>query len=165
MDDEPESGLRSDGTCRGMEDFCVLNGLSTSRKYSGSYEKAVFRRLKEYMAQDTEAWLQDAESLFTLVVLNCAVRNGDAMSENLSGMAAYAAEHPGFAEIASRRTVRAARSALIEIGQALGSYRDSFVVIGGSVSWPRPQTSAGTSPDRMGLTPWSAAWRVRRPRR
>lgn len=31
------------------------------------------------------------------------------------------------------RTVQAARSALIEIGQALGSYRDSFVVIGGSV--------------------------------
>lgn len=76
--------LRADGTYRGMEDFCVLNGLSTARKYHGGYEKAVFRRLKDYMVGDIEAWRRDAGRLFTLFVLNCAVRNGDAHLKNFA---------------------------------------------------------------------------------
>jgi serine/threonine-protein kinase HipA len=33
--------LRPDGTCRGFEDFCVLNARGTDEKYRGSYESSV----------------------------------------------------------------------------------------------------------------------------
>jgi serine/threonine-protein kinase HipA len=36
--------LRMDGTYRGFEDFCVLNGPGTDEKYRGSYETSVMRR-------------------------------------------------------------------------------------------------------------------------
>src|ERR1700733_11770580 len=33
-----------DGTYRGVEDFCVLNGRRTDEKYRGSYETSVMKR-------------------------------------------------------------------------------------------------------------------------
>jgi serine/threonine-protein kinase HipA len=75
--------LTADGRFLGLEDFCVLNGKHTSEKYDGSYERAVFRRLKDYVT-DAEAWRDDAERLFMLFALNCAIRNGDAHLKNFA---------------------------------------------------------------------------------
>ncbi|MGA8161212.1 MAG: type II toxin-antitoxin system HipA family toxin [Acidobacteriaceae bacterium] len=72
--------LRPDGTCRGFEDFCVLNARRTDEKYRGSYEISVMKRFAQF-ANSREVG-EDLERLFTLIVLNCALRNGDAHLKN-----------------------------------------------------------------------------------
>src|SRR5882724_2318673 len=72
--------LRPDGTYRGFEDFCVLNARRTDEKYRGSYETSVMKRFQQFA--NSPAVLADAEKLFTLIVLNCALRNGDAHLKN-----------------------------------------------------------------------------------
>ena len=72
--------LRPDGSYRGFEDFCVLNGRATAEKYRGSYEIAVLRRFSQFASADVAT--RDAEQLFTLITLNCAIRNGDAHLKN-----------------------------------------------------------------------------------
>ncbi len=72
--------LRPDGTCRGFEDFCVLNARRTEEKYRGSYETSVMKRFAQF-ANSREVGA-DLERLFTLIVLNCALRNGDAHLKN-----------------------------------------------------------------------------------
>lgn len=69
-----------DGVYLGFEDFCVLNGLQTADKYSGSYESRLFKRLGDYTGPKTAA--KSARDLFRLFVLNCALRNGDAHLKN-----------------------------------------------------------------------------------
>ncbi len=72
--------LRMDGTCRGFEDFCVLNARRTEEKYRGSYETSVMKRFQQF-ADPTHS-TGDLEQLFTLIALNCALRNGDAHLKN-----------------------------------------------------------------------------------
>jgi serine/threonine-protein kinase HipA len=72
--------LRMGGTYRGFEDFCVLNGRRTDEKYRGSYETSVMKRFGQY-ANSTHV-SEDMEELFTLIALNCALRNGDAHLKN-----------------------------------------------------------------------------------
>jgi serine/threonine-protein kinase HipA len=72
--------LRGDGTYRGFEDFCVLNARRTDEKYRGSYETSVMKRFQQF-ANSTEVFA-DLEKLFTLIALNCAIRNGDAHLKN-----------------------------------------------------------------------------------
>jgi serine/threonine-protein kinase HipA len=72
--------LRADGTYRGFEDFCVLNGKRTDQKYSGSYETSVMKRFQQFA--DSPHVNEDLEKLFTLIALNCALRNGDAHLKN-----------------------------------------------------------------------------------
>jgi serine/threonine-protein kinase HipA len=72
--------LRPDGTYRGFEDFCVLNARRTDEKYRGSYETSVMRRFQDF-ANSTEL-LADLQDLYTLIVLNCVLRNGDAHLKN-----------------------------------------------------------------------------------
>lgn len=72
--------LRNDGTYRGFEDFAVLNGRGTGEKYNGSYETAILKRFRQFASEET---IHDGvERLFTLIALNCAVRNGDAHLKN-----------------------------------------------------------------------------------
>lgn len=69
-----------DGTYNGFEDFCVLNGLPTRRKYEGSYESQLFKRARDFLpAEHAPAAM---ETLFKLFVLNSAIRNGDAHLKN-----------------------------------------------------------------------------------
>ncbi len=70
----------SDGAYLGFEDFCVLNGLQTADKYSGSYESRLFKRQGDYVEPPARA--KAARDLFRLFVLNCALRNGDAHLKN-----------------------------------------------------------------------------------
>ena len=72
--------LRMDGTYRGFEDFCVLNGRRTDEKYRGSYETSVMKRFGQF-ANSTHVG-EDMEKLFALIALNCALRNGDAHLKN-----------------------------------------------------------------------------------
>jgi serine/threonine-protein kinase HipA len=72
--------LRPDGSYRGFEDFCVLNGRRTDQKYSGSYETRVLRRFQQFASSPTVA--EESLQLFRLIVFNCAIRNGDAHLKN-----------------------------------------------------------------------------------
>jgi serine/threonine-protein kinase HipA len=72
--------LRPDGTYRGLEDFCVLNARSTADKYRGSYETSIWKRFRQFAS--AEQVTEDSERLFTLMALNCALRNGDAHLKN-----------------------------------------------------------------------------------
>jgi serine/threonine-protein kinase HipA len=72
--------LRMDGTYRGFEDFCALNARGTAEKYRGSYETSVMKRFTQF-ANSTHV-NEDLEKLFTLIALNCALRNGDAHLKN-----------------------------------------------------------------------------------
>jgi serine/threonine-protein kinase HipA len=72
--------LRPDGTYRGFEDFCVLNAKRTDQKYSGSYETSILRRFEQNA--NSPHVHEDLEKLFTLIVLNCVLRNGDAHLKN-----------------------------------------------------------------------------------
>src|SRR6202167_124141 len=72
--------LRMDGTYRGFEDFCALNARRTDEKYRGTYETSVMKRFGQF-ANSTHV-NEDMEKLFTLIALNCALRNGDAHLKN-----------------------------------------------------------------------------------
>lgn len=72
--------LRIDGTYKGFEDFCVLNGRQTREKYAGSYETAILKRFRDYASPSSVA--EGSEQIFTLIALNCALRNGDAHLKN-----------------------------------------------------------------------------------
>ena len=72
--------LRPEGKCRGFEDFCVLNARRTEEKYRGSYETAVMKRFLQFARSGS--LLQESLQLFTLIALNCALRNGDAHLKN-----------------------------------------------------------------------------------
>jgi len=74
--------LRPDGTYRGFEDFCVLNARRTDEKYRGSYETSIMKRFQEFA--NSSHVNEDLEKLFTLIVLNCALRNGDAHLKNFA---------------------------------------------------------------------------------
>jgi serine/threonine-protein kinase HipA len=74
--------LRADSTYRGLEDFCVLNARRTAEKYRGSYESSVMKRFRQF-ANSPHVY-DDLEKLFTLIVLNCALRNGDAHLKNFA---------------------------------------------------------------------------------
>ncbi len=72
--------LRSDGSYRGFEDFCVLNARRTDEKYRGSYETSIMKRFAQFA--NSPHVVEDTERLFTLIALNCALRNGDAHLKN-----------------------------------------------------------------------------------
>jgi serine/threonine-protein kinase HipA len=72
--------LRPDGTSRGFEDFAVLNARRTDEKYRGSYESSIMKRFAEFANSPHVG--EDLERLFTLIVINCALRNGDAHLQN-----------------------------------------------------------------------------------
>jgi serine/threonine-protein kinase HipA len=72
--------LRPDGRYSGFEDFCVLNARRTEEKYRGSYETSVAKRFRQF-ARSAD-FLPECLRLFTLIALNCALRNGDAHLKN-----------------------------------------------------------------------------------
>jgi len=74
--------LRADGTYQGFEDFCVLNARRTDQKYRGSYETAIMKRFQQYA--NSPHVFEDLKKLFTLIALNCALRNGDAHLKNFA---------------------------------------------------------------------------------
>ncbi len=69
--------LKSDGSCRGMEDMAVMQGKSTNDKYRSSYES--ISKVLDFYSSEARA---DNESLFKMLVHGCMVGNGDGHLKN-----------------------------------------------------------------------------------
>lgn len=63
----------------GVEDFCVLAGMTTGMKYNGSYEQLA-KSLKVFVTPDTQ--VDAIRDYFKMVALSCVLRNGDAHRKN-----------------------------------------------------------------------------------
>ncbi|MDB5760641.1 MAG: hypothetical protein JWM30_3930 [Burkholderia sp.] len=70
-----------DGSYLGFEDFCVLSGLRSAGRYHGSYEDLA---QKVAVFVSPEHGRQAMEQLFGMIVLACAIRNGDAHLKNFA---------------------------------------------------------------------------------
>lgn len=132
--------LRSDGAYMGVEDFCVLNAKSTARKYEGGYEANLFRRAKDYIP--AELHRAELEKLFTLFVLNAAVRNGDA---HLKNFALTYDDVNGPARLAAVYDVVTTTAYLPKDGMAL--------TLEGTTRWPNSRLLTKVGLLRCGLTP------------
>src|SRR5215469_332644 len=132
--------LRPDGTYRGVEDFCVLNARRTEEKYRGSYETAVMKRLGDFI--DTKDLPSDSEKLFTLIALNCALRNGDAHLKNFA--------------IVYENVLGEARLAPVYdlVTTAVYLPRDSMALtLNGSTRWPATKDLQRLGETRIGGSP------------
>jgi len=69
--------LKTDGSCRAMEDMAVLQGKLTNDKYRSSYES--MNKVIQFYSADINA---DNETLFKMLVHSCMVGNGDAHLKN-----------------------------------------------------------------------------------
>lgn len=58
----------------------MLNARRTDEKYRGSYETSIMKRFTEFANSPHVG--EDLERLFTLIAINCALRNGDAHLKN-----------------------------------------------------------------------------------
>ncbi|QPT39705.1 Serine/threonine-protein kinase HipA [Oligella ureolytica] len=65
----------------GLEDFCVLNGLTSKDKYTLSYER-VIKTLSTFVSPHYRN--NDMEELFRSIAFNSVIRNGDAHLKNFS---------------------------------------------------------------------------------
>lgn len=70
-----------DGSYLGFEDFCVLSGLRSAGRYHGSYEDLA---QKVAVFVSPEHVRPAMEQLFGMIVLACAIRNGDAHLKNFA---------------------------------------------------------------------------------
>ena len=132
--------LRPDGTYRGFEDFCVLNARRTDEKYRGSYETSVMKRFQEF-ANSSDV-LADSEKLFTLIALNCALRNGDAHLKNFG--------------VVYDDVLGAARLAPVYdlITTAVYLPKDSLALaLNGTTQWPANKALRRLGETRLGASP------------
>jgi serine/threonine-protein kinase HipA len=132
--------LRPDGTWRGFEDFCVLNGRRTEEKYRGSYETSVMKRFTQFANSSHVG--DDLERLFTLIVLNCALRNGDA---HLKNFAIVYEDVLGEARLAPVYDVVTTSVYLPSDSMAL--------TLNGSTQWPTAKNLQRLGETRLGATP------------
>jgi serine/threonine-protein kinase HipA len=138
--------LRTDGTYRGFEDFCALNARRTDEKYRGSYETSVMKRFAQF-ANSTEV-NRDMEKLFTLIALNCALRNGDAHLKNFGMIYDDVQGEAWLAPVYDLVTT------------SVYLAKDSLALtLNGSTKWPSAkelrklgETRAGGSPAKIGQT-------------
>lgn len=63
----------------GVEDLCVLAGMTTGQKYQGSYEQLA-KSVRTFIAPDSE--FSAMQDVFKMVALSCVLRNGDAHRKN-----------------------------------------------------------------------------------
>jgi serine/threonine-protein kinase HipA len=132
--------LRSDGTYRGFEDFCVLNGRRTDEKYRGSYETSIMKRFEQF-ANSPHA-NEDLEKLYTLIALNCGLRNGDAHLKNFG--------------IVYDNVLGEARLAPVYDLVTTSVYlaKDSLALtLNGTTRWPSAKVLRRLGETRMGSTP------------
>lgn len=135
--------LRPDGTYKGLEDFCVLNAFGTADKYKGSYESNLFKRAKEFIPGETQH--HQLRRLFTLFVLNAALRNGDAHLKNYALLYDDVTGTPRMADIYDivTTTVYLPKDAMA-------------LTLDGTSSWPNAKQLTKLGTLRCGLTPKEA---------
>jgi serine/threonine-protein kinase HipA len=132
--------LRLDGTYRGFEDFCVLNARRTDQKYRGSYETSILKRFQQFAISPHIH--SDLEKLFTLIALNCALRNGDAHLKNFG--------------IVYDNVLGEARLAPVYDLVTTSVYlpKDSMALtLNGSTQWPSAKELQRLGETRVGATP------------
>jgi serine/threonine-protein kinase HipA len=134
--------LRVDGTYRGFEDFCVLNARRTEEKYRGSYETSVLKRFQEF--SNSSHVNEDMEKLFTLIALNCAIRNGDAHLKNFGVVYDGIQDEVRLAPVYDLVTTTVY---LPKDGMAL--------TLNGSTRWPGAKELRRLGETRLGCTPGS----------
>ncbi|HEY1500570.1 MAG TPA: type II toxin-antitoxin system HipA family toxin [Acidobacteriaceae bacterium] len=132
--------LRSDGTYRGFEDFCVLNAKRTDEKYNGSYEVSILKRFGQFA--NSRHVHADLEKLFTLIALNCALRNGDA---HLKNFGIVYDDVLGEARLAPVYDLVTTTAYLAKDSMALN--------LNGSTRWPASKTLQHIGEARAGCTP------------
>lgn len=132
--------LRSDGTYRGFEDFCVLNARRTDEKYRGSYEISILKRFTQFA--NSSNLVEDMERLFTLIALNCALRNGDA---HLKNFGIVYDDVQGEARLAPAYDLVTTSVYLPKDSMAL--------TMNGSTRWPSAKELQRFGETRMGATP------------
>ena len=136
--------LRPDGSWRGVEDFCVLNARATTDKYRGSYESAVVKRLRQFVPEAD--FHTEAERLFRLIVVNCALRNGDA---HLKNFALIYDRVDGPARLAPVYDIVTTTAYLPADGLAL--------TLAGSTRWPPAKKLAALGTVHCGIAPRKVA--------
>ena len=132
--------LRPNGNYCGFEDFCVLNARRTDEKYRGSYETSIIKRFQEFA--NSLHVNEDLERLFTLIALNCALRNGDAHLKNFG--------------IVYDQVLGEARLAPVYdlVTTAVYLPEDSMALtLNGSTRWPGSKQLRRFGETRMGGTP------------
>lgn len=132
--------LRVDGTYRGFEDFCVLNARRTDEKYRGSYESSILKRFAQYATPENVH--ADLEKLFTLIALNCGLRNGDA---HLKNFGILYDEVEGEARLAPAYDLVTTSVYLANDSLAL--------TLNGSTAWPEAKILRKLGEVRTGVTP------------
>ena len=132
--------LRRDATYRGFEDFCVLNARRTEDKYRGSYETSIMRRFDQFASSPQIN--QDRENLFTLIALNCALRNGDAHLKNFGIVYDHVQGEVRLAPVYDLVTT------------SVYLAKDSLALtLNGSTAWPAAKVLQRLGETRAGLTP------------
>lgn len=71
--------LDEHGQHLGLEDFCVLQGLGTREKYSGSYEQLA-KTIKTFVPPESQS--KALRAFFKMIALSVGLRNGDAHRKN-----------------------------------------------------------------------------------
>ena len=132
--------LRKDGTYRGFEDFCVLNARGTDGKYRGSYETGILKRFQQF--SNSMHVHEDSENLFTLIALNCALRNGDAHLKNF-----------GVVYDGSLGEVRLAPVYDLVTTTAYLPQDSMALTLNGSTRWPSAKDLRRLCETRVGSTP------------
>lgn len=128
--------LRPDGSYRGLEDFCVLNGKRTEAKYDGSLESGIVKAFRAFARPEPA----ELEQLFALIAFNCAIRNGDA---HLKNFAVTYEEVEGRASLAPVYDVVTTTAYLPGDAMAL--------TLDGSKRWPDPARLRRLGERRCGL--------------
>lgn len=123
----------------GFEDFCVLNGKGAIRKYDGGIETSLFKRLSQFV--DPEFTLEDSRALFKLIVLNCAIGNGDAHLKNFGLLYDGLADSPRLSPVYDLVTT----TAYLPMDQMA-------LTLDGSTRWPTIAKLKELGQRRAGLT-------------
>ncbi|MGO8817918.1 MAG: type II toxin-antitoxin system HipA family toxin [Terriglobia bacterium] len=132
--------LRPDGAYCGFEDFCVLNARRTEEKYRGSYETSIMKRFQEFA--NSRQVNEDLERLFTLIALNCALRNGDAHLKNFGIVYDHVLDEARLAPVYDLVTTAAYLP------------KDSMALtLNGSTRWPSANQLQRFGKTRMGASP------------
>ena len=132
--------LRPDGSYRGFEDFCVLNARRTDEKYRGSYETSILKRFTQFA--NSPSLTEDLERLFTLIVINMALRNGDA---HLKNFAIVYDDVQGEARLAPVYDL---------VTTAVYLPKDSMALtLNGSTQWPTAKELQRLGETRLGASP------------
>jgi serine/threonine-protein kinase HipA len=69
----------ADGSPIGFEDFCSLQGVGTTQKYNGTYEK-IAKSIRDFVSPEFRQ--ESRRQFFATLVLSCIVKNGDAHLKN-----------------------------------------------------------------------------------